>query len=85
MVLNQNITDEALNTREQWEHAAPNAYQQQDLQVLDMIAEIRALRLLLMGLVAAGECLPSIRPIQTAAAEHLGVRYTCVGLEEVQR
>ena len=41
VVINQLITDKALAKREEWETCAPNAYQQMDLQVLDMITEIR--------------------------------------------
>lgn len=84
-VINQNITDEALRTRENWEHAAPNAYQQQDLQVLDMIEEIRRLRGWLYIVINAGDTLPQIRPVQEDAAKHLGVERTAAGLQEVIR
>lgn len=46
-VLNQYLTEEALTKREEWELCAPNAYQMSDIQVIDMIREIRRLRAIL--------------------------------------
>ena len=75
MVVNQQLTELALEKRHNWEVAkvdvAPGVFA--DTQVMDMIGEIRNLRRWLMIVIAAGENLPTIRPVQKEAAEHLGV------------
>jgi len=71
--MNQLLTEEALAKREEWEHCAPNAYQHKDLQVLDMIAEIRTLRLFLRRLAETkGNDLAGIAAIMNEAAAHIG-------------
>lgn len=87
MVVNQQLTDQALEKRHNWEVSkvdiAPAVFA--DAQVLDMIGEIRKLRHWLHIIIQAGESLPEIRPIQDRAADHLGVQRTAAGLQEILR
>jgi hypothetical protein len=85
MVSNQLLQDEALTKREDWEHSAPNAYQQMDLQVLDMIAEIRTLRSFLKRVVAADGVPGMLRPLTKEVCGHLGIELVARGVQEANK